>query len=254
MHKLTGKGISVLALGLLLHGHSAMAGEVRVAVAANFLQPLEYLKTLFEQRGEHSLTLSSGSTGQLYAQIKNGAPYDVFLAADMRRPELLVEEGAALEETLRPYAVGKLVLWSAREDLINDEAEALKQGKFTHLAIANPKTAPYGAAAREVLQNMGLWEDFETRIVQGQSITQTYQFIATGNAEMGFIAYSQLKSANNPGGSMWKVPPELYSPIKQGIVQLRQVADPEACRDFLAFMQSEAILAVIEEKFGYARP
>ncbi len=238
----------------VLSSSLSYAAEVHVAVAANFLQPLEKLQSKFEQDTGHTLLISSGSTGQLYAQIKNGAPFDVFLGADTKRPKLTIEDGVAVADTLFTYAKGVLVLWSAKEGFVDDKGEVLKTGDFSHVSIANPKTAPYGAAAMEVLSNLGLADSLSDKIVEGQSITQTYQFVATGNAELGFVALSQLKSKPELQGSYWMIDSSLYQPIEQGAVLLKNGAENAAAQQFLAFLQSDAVKASIVNDFGYTVP
>jgi molybdate transport system substrate-binding protein len=230
---------------------SLLAAELHLAVAANFAKPIERINQLFEQQFGHKVTVSLGSTGQLYAQIKNGAPFEIFLSADMERPELLVKEGMAVKESLFTYAVGQLVLWSPQPDLVDAEGKVLTRSKFEHLAIANPKTAPYGAAAKQVLVKKGLWKKLQSKLVQGNDITQTYQFVATGNADLGFIALSQYKdTAENAKGSHWLVPQELYTPITQGAVLLKLGENNSAAKAFIEFLSTPAVRRLIEE-FGY---
>lgn len=239
------------ALVLTLPIATVSAGELYVAVAANFTKPIKQLEQMFEKQYAHSLMVSLGSTGQLYAQIQHGAPYEVFLAADTKRPQLLIDKGMATRESFFIYAVGELVLWSTQSDLIDSEAQVLNRGNFQYLAIVNPKTAPYGAAAQQVLQKQGVWEQLQAKIVQGHNITQTYQFIATGNAELGFIALSQyLVTKDKLKGSHWRVPQTLYDPIEQGAVLLKKGATNPVAQAFLDFLQSPAAIKVIED-FGY---
>jgi molybdate transport system substrate-binding protein len=229
------------------------AGELHIAVAANFTKPIKQLEQIFEEQYAHSLTVSLGSTGQLYAQIQHGAPYEVFLAADTKRPQLLIDKGMAINESFFIYAVGQLVLWSTQADLIDSDAQVLKSDNFQHIAIANPKTAPYGAAAQQVLQKQGVWESLQTKIVQANNITQTYQFVATGNAELGFIALSQYRVTEEKlKGSHWQVPQTLYDPIEQGAVLLKKGVTNPVAQAFFDFLQSPAAVKVIED-FGYSR-
>jgi molybdate transport system substrate-binding protein len=242
-----------LAFILTLPITTASAGELHIAVAANFTKPIKQLEQIFEEQYAHSLTISLGSTGQLYAQIQHGAPYEVFLAADTKRPQLLIDKGMAINESFFIYAVGQLVLWSTQADLIDRDAQILKSGNFQHIAIANPKAAPYGAAAQQVLQKQGVWESLQTKIVQGNNITQTYQFVATGNAELGFIALSQYRVTEEKlKGSHWQVPQTLYDPIEQGAVLLKKGATNPIAQAFLDFLQSPAAVKVIKD-FGYSR-
>jgi molybdate transport system substrate-binding protein len=197
------------------------------------------------------VTLIFGSTGKHYAQIRNGAPFDAFFAADRRRPELLEEEGVALPGTRFTYALGKIVLWSPERGVVDPEARVLERGEFRHLAIANPKLAPYGKAAEEVLQARGVWARLRGRLVRGENVGQAFQFVKSGNAELGFVAYSQLKRANQPiEGSLWNVPRALYTPIEQQAVLLK---DSVAARGFLSFVRSDEALTIIGD-YGYQTP
>ena len=239
---------AVFALGLLA-ATASRADGVAVAVAANFLEPMKALQEGFAAKTGHRLKISGGSTGELYSQIKNGAPFDVFLAADQRRPQTLEGEGLAVEGSRFTYSIGKLVLWSADPDQIGaDGAAVLKAGEFRQLAIANPKTAPYGAAAVEALKALDLYDALEPKLVQGQSISQTYQFVATGNAELGFIALSQVVGGSE--GSRWEVPGELYEPIRQDAVLLTKGADSAAAKAFVGFLKGPDAAPIIA-KYGY---
>ncbi|NKN33753.1 molybdate ABC transporter substrate-binding protein [Marichromatium bheemlicum] len=239
---------SLTAAALLLGATTlAQAEEVRVAVAANFTAAMKEIATAFEQATGHSTRISYGSTGKLYTQIVNGAPFDVFLAADQRRPALLVEEGRASAPFT--YAIGELALWSADPALITDGAALLESGAFERLAIANPKTAPYGAAAMEVLESLGLAETLAPKLVRGDNIAQTYQFVATGNAELGFVALAQI--ALDPSGSRWTVEPSHYRPIRQDAVLLDGAGSNPAAQALLDYLQDEAARAVIT-RYGYA--
>jgi molybdate transport system substrate-binding protein len=225
------------------------ADEVRVAVASNFAPVLEQLEAVFEQQSGHTLSIISGATGNHYAQIVNGAPFDVFLAADAVRPRQLEAEGKAVAGTSFTYALGMLVLWSANAAVVDAQGEVLRSGTFEHLAVANPQLAPYGAAAQEVLIALGLWDKVQGRIVQGDNIAQTLQFVQTGNAELGFIARSQLPDTGK-SGSYWEVPAKLHSPIVQQGVLLK---DTPAARAFMLFMRSVETRAVIRAA-GYSLP
>lgn len=223
------------------------AEEVRVAVATNFTATMEALAAAFEARGKHTVLVSSGSSGNHYAQIKNGAPFDVFFSADAERPRLLEQEGLIVPGSRFPYAVGRLVLWSIRSDYVDGDGRILETGEFRHLAIANPELAPYGAAAREVLRAREVWDNVQARLVQGQDIGQTYSFVATGNAELGFVAYSQISRPFETSGSFWLVPEALHQPIEQQAVLLR---DGPGAREFLEFVKSEEARAIIRD-YGY---
>lgn len=229
--------------------------EATVAVATNFLLPLRSLAGEFAARTGHSLRISSGSTGQIFAQITNGAPYDVFLSADAARPERLEAAGLTLPGTRRTYALGRIVLWSVdpgRVDAGGKEALAtLGDGK---IALANPEVAPYGVASQETLERLGFWEPFQDRLVRGINVGQVFQFIGTGNAAMGFIAKSQL-AARPEGreGSVWIVPAGLHGPIRQDVVLLKRAEGNAAAFAFLDFLAEPDILTRIEG-FGYSAP
>lgn len=240
---------------LLLWAAASAAGEATVAVAANFLEPLRHLAAAFADDTGHVLRLSSGSTGQLYAQIVHGAPYDVFLAADRARPEKLERAGRAVAGSRFTYAVGTLVLWSPDAARIGaDPRAALTAPRLRHLAIANPELAPYGAAARETLRAMGLWDLLSDRLVTGQNVAQAFQYVATGNAELGFVAFSQVLSPRNAqAGSRWKVPARLHAPIRQDAVLLLPGRANPAARALLEYLRSPAARNIMR-RFGYAAP
>lgn len=246
-----------VAFGALLSGMlatPAFAGEVNAAVAANFTAPMKQIAAMFERDSGNKVTLSFGSSGKFYSQIQNGAPYDVFLSADEQKPDLLEKEGLAVAGTRFVYALGKLVLWSVKPGFVDNKGAVLGKGDFNKLAYADPKLAPYGLAARETLERMGLYGAVQARLVTGENITQTYQFVATGNAELGFVALSQVtRDGRIAEGSSWVVPENLYSPIRQGAIQLRSAKDPVAAKAFLAFLKGEKAAAVIRN-FGYEMP
>ncbi|MEY4642043.1 MAG: hypothetical protein RLZZ227_2037 [Pseudomonadota bacterium] len=233
----------------VLMAPALLADEVQVAVASNFAPVLEQLEPLFEQQSGHTLTVISGATGNHYAQILNGAPFDVFLAADAERPRQLEQQGKAVAGTSFSYALGKLVLWSADAGAVDPRGEVLNSREFRHLAIANPQLAPYGEAAQQALTALGLWEQVQGRIVQGDNIAQTLQFVQTGNAELGFVAKSQLLDVDG-SGSYWEVPAELYAPIVQQGVLLHESV---AARAFIEFMQHDSTKTTIREA-GYELP
>lgn len=241
----------LLVTATTLISGQVMADEIRIAVASNFAGAIKAAVGLFEADSGHRVTLAFGSTGKHYAQIRNGAPFDAFFAADARRPELLEKESLAIAGSRFTYAVGKLVLWSPAMAYVDSQGKILKQGTFRHLAIANPELAPYGIAAREVLTEFGLWDKLERRLVRGENISQAFQFVASGNAELGFVAWSQLK---RPGheveGSFWDVPTRLYSPIEQQAILLK---DSDAGRAFMSFMRSEKAIRIIRDH-GYETP
>ncbi len=231
---------------MLTAGH-ASAADINVAVAANFTEPAKEIAAAFKQKTGHTAVLSFGASGPFYSQITQGAPFQVFLSADDARPKKLVEDGLAVSESRFTYAIGKLVLWSKTPNLVNGEA-TLKNASFAKLSICNPTAAPYGAAAVEAMKSIGVYEAMKPKLVEGASITQAYQFVETGNAELGFVALSQL--AGNEAGSRWLVPQELYPPIRQDAVLLKSAADNEAARAFIGFLKGPEARAIIE-KYGY---
>jgi molybdate transport system substrate-binding protein len=222
-----------LAIFLLVLGSAnAAAAEVHVAVAANFVTAAKHLAEPFLRHTGHRLVLSSGSTGKFYAQIKSGAPFEVLLSADDATPRRLEEEGFAVAGTRFTYATGRLVLWSARPNIEIGE-ELLRKNEFQRLAIANPKLAPYGAAAQEVLERLGLWATLRSKLVHGENIAQTFQFVSSGNAELGFVALSQVQ-----GGSRWLVPASLHAPLKQDAVLLARGKKSAAAASFLEYLRT----------------
>ena len=230
---------------------SAQAAEVTVAVAANFAQPMQEIATAFEQDTGHKATLSVGSTGKFYAQIRNGAPFDVLLAADDETPARLEEEGLGLAGSRVTYAIGRLALWSKEPNRVDDQGRVLQAGRFERLALANPKTAPYGAAAVETLEKLGLLTQLRGKFVQGESIAQAYQFVATGNAELGFVALSQVLSDGRIGeGSAWVVPHELHSPLRQEALLLEAGRDEPAAKALLDYLDGERARDIIRA-YGY---
>jgi molybdate transport system substrate-binding protein len=234
------------AIIYLLSGH-AYAATTNVAVAANFTEPAKEIAQLFENKTGHKVLLSFGATGQFYTQIVQAAPFQVFLSADQSTPKKLVDEGFAFADSLFTYAVGKLVLFSANATTVNGE-QTLLDAKFNKIAIADPLTAPYGTAAVETMKSLSVYDRLVGKIVQGSNIAQTFQFVDTGNAELGFVALSQVVTTK--GGSKWIVPPNLYSSIRQDAVLLRSGADNEAAKAFFAFLKGAEATAVIE-RFGY---
>lgn len=225
-----------------------LADAIQVAVASNFAPVLEKLEPLFESHSGHTLTIVAGATGNHYAQIMNGAPFDLFLAADDERPRMLEAAGKAVPGTSFTYALGKLVLWSAEPGFVDVNGKVL-ESDFMHLALANPRLAPYGEAAQETLVELGLWETVETRVVLGDNIAQTLQFVQSGNAELGFIALSQLLDVGS-SGSHWEVPANLYSPIVQQGVLLKDSAAARAFIDFLKLNVSQDFIRMA----GYDLP
>jgi molybdate transport system substrate-binding protein len=235
----------------LIFGHGQLlAAEVSVAVAANFTDATRDIVPLFEKATGHTAKVSFGSTGKLYSQIENGAPFEVFLAADTKRPIKAEKEGLAAPGNRFVYAKGKLVLWGVEKGLFGNGVNYLKNSKFQHLALANPKTAPYGLAARQVLEHLGLWPQLQSKLVRGESIAQTFQFVATGNAETGFVAFSQVKAWQGDTGSSWVVPTTYYDPIDQAAVLLKKGTSNPAAQAFVHFLKSDAARKVIES-YGY---
>ena len=233
---------------------SAQADEVRVAVAANFATPLKTLAAEFEKESGHTLALSAGASGKLYAQIKSGAPFDVFLSADDETPSRLEKEGDAVSGSRFTYAVGRLVLWSAQPNTVDAQGAVLKTGNFKHLALAAPHLAPYGAAAVQTMTQLGLLAALKPRFVQGESIGQTYSFVASGNAELGFVALSQVfENGRINQGSGWIVPASLHEPLRQDAVLLTRSRDKAAARALLAFLQGSKARGLIRA-FGYETP
>lgn len=241
---------SLLVLGLVFAG-STLADEVKVAVAANFTAPMQAIAPGFEKATGHKLVAAFGATGQLYAQIRNGAPFEVFLAADDSTPGKLESEGLTVEGSRFTYAIGGLVLWSAAADYLDGSAAALKAGQFKHLSIANPKAAPYGLAATQVLDKLGLSEALRGKLVEGQNITQAHQFVSSGNAELGFVALSQVyKDGKISSGSAWIVPGDMYEPIKQDAVILKPGANNPAASALVDYLKGPEAARIIES-FGY---
>lgn len=244
-----------LSVMVLLLAGAATAAELHVAVAANFLAPLRQLAPLYENASAHKLLPSAGATGQLYAQIRQGAPFDVFLAADRERPQQLEAEGLAVAGSRFTYATGRLALWSPRAGALgSDGAAFLKGGNYRFLAIANPKTAPYGLAAQQLLQKLQLWDSLneQKKLVTGESIAQTRQFADTGNADAAFVAVSQIIGADGkPGGSSWLPPADLYEPIDQDAVLLARSTEQAAARDFLRWLRTDAAALKIIRAAGY---
>ena len=243
--------------GCLMGTSQAVADEIKVAVASNFYPTMKVIAKRYELRAagssgqHHKVILIPGSSGKHYAQIINGAPFDVFFSADIERARMLEQEGRVVAGTRFTYALGKLILWSSIDDYVDPKGEVLNKKDFRYLAIANPKLAPYGKSAEEALRSLKLWENLQGRLVRGENIAQTFQFISSGNAKLGFVAYSQIM---NPGlsidGSFWEVPQSIYKPIEQQAVLLK---DSYIGREFLSFVKSDESLSIIYES-GYGLP
>lgn len=245
---------SLLGVLLAAMAQVANAGEVNAAVAANFAEPMAQIVKLFQQESGNTVKISIGSTGKFYSQIQNGAPFDVLVAADEKVPQRLEKEGLAIEGSHFVYAIGKLVLWSAQPGYVDDKGHVLRKGNYNKLAIGDPKLASYGTAAKESLEELGLWNVIQGKLVTGENITQTYQFAATGNAELAFIALSQItKDGKVTEGSWWLVPSNFYNPIRQSAVLISGAKDEVTARAFLAFLKSEKAKTVIRN-FGYELP
>lgn len=240
-----------LAIVIMLLAGGTQADEIQVAVAANFTAPMKQIAADFETDTGHKAQLAFGATGKFYAQIKNGAPFEVFLAADDATPAKLEAEGAAVAGTRFTYATGRLVLWSAKPGYVNDKGDALRKNDFRHLSIANPKLAPYGAAAVEALTALKLLDTARTKFVQAENIGQAHQFVATGNAELGFVALSQvMKDGKIAEGSGWIVPGTLHQPIRQDAVILAKGKGKPAAEALVAYLKGDKAKAVIKS-FGY---
>ncbi|THD43543.1 MAG: molybdate ABC transporter substrate-binding protein [Bradyrhizobium sp.] len=236
-----------VGLALFAAAAPAEAAQTQVAVAANFTEPAKEIAALFKTKTGDEAVLSFGASGNFYTQIEQGAPFQVFLSADAERPKAAVEAGLAVADSRFTYAIGRLVLWSKSLDVTQGDA-VLKANAFAKLSIANPKAAPYGAAAVETMKALGIYDAIEPKIVQGASIAQAFQFVDTGNADLGFVALSQLAAVTT--GSRWSPPQGLYSPIRQDAVLLKPGADDEASKAFLAFLKTPEARAIIE-RYGY---
>ncbi|ATE61452.1 molybdate ABC transporter substrate-binding protein [Thauera sinica] len=241
----------IAVLGASLLACAAHAAEVQIAVAANFTAPIKDIAAEFEKDTGHKVVAAFGPTGGLYTQIKNGAPFEVFFSADDTTPAKLETEGDAVAGSRFTYAIGKLVLWSATAGYVDDKGEVLKKNAFRHLSIGNPKTAPYGLAATQVLDKLGLADAVKPKLVEGTNITQAHQFVATGNAELGFVALSQVyKDGRITGGSAWIVPDNLYEPIRQDAVILARGKGNPAAAALVEYLKGPKAAAVIKA-YGY---
>lgn len=231
---------------------AAQANDVQVAVAANFTAPMQQIAAAFEQDTGHKAVLAFGATGKFYAQIRNGAPFEVLLAADDETPARLEQEGMTVPGTRFTYAIGRLVLWSARAGVVDARGEILKSNEVRHIAIANPKTAPYGRAAVETLHGLKLYDTVQAKLVQGENIAQAHQFAATGNAQLGFVALSQVaRDGRIVSGSGWIVPAALHGPIRQDAVLLAKGRANPAARALADYLKSDKAKGIIQS-FGYA--
>jgi molybdate transport system substrate-binding protein len=239
------------ACSIALCAFNVQAGEVRVATAANFTAPMKLIASYFERDTGHTAKLSFGATGQLFAHISHGAPFDVLIAADESTPQQLIAIGLGVADSSFTYAIGTLVLWSANPTLINNSSQILYSGKFGKIAIASPTLAPYGLAAMQVIKQLGVTSMVTPKLVEGASIGQTFQFVASGNASLGFVALSQVRSNGViQNGSAWMVPANLHAPIRQDAVLLTAGKDNQAAKAFLTYLRSDTAAAVIRH-FGY---
>jgi molybdate transport system substrate-binding protein len=241
-------GLALAGAVLAFAPAAAAAAETQVAVAANFTEPAKQIAQAFKAASGHTAVLSFGSSGQFYAQMAHGAPYEVFLSADAERPLKAEQDGLGVKGTRFTYAVGRLVLYSKTPGLVDRAGAVLAGGRFNKLAIADPAAAPYGAAAIQTMRKLGVYAAVKPKIVTGGSITQAFQFVETGAAELGFVALSQVIDA--PGGSRWMVPPADHAPIEQQAILLRPGQNDAAAKAFLAFLKSPQAVAIIE-KYGY---
>ena len=241
-------GLALFAAALALGAAPALAADTQVAVAANFTEPAKEIAAAFAVRTGHHAILSVGSSGQFYTQVTQGAPFEVFLSADADRPKRMEQEGLGMPGTRFTYAAGRLVLWSKTPGLVDDKGAVLSRGTFHKLSIADPTAAPYGAAAIQTMTRMGAYARLQPRIVKGSSITQAYQFVDTGAAELGFVALSQV--INVPGGSRWVVPASNHAPIAQQAILLFKGDKNPAARAFIQFLKGPEALAIIR-RYGY---
>ena len=244
---------ALFALAVAAFAFSAQADEVQVAVAANFSAAAQKIAAQFEKDTGHTVKLSFGATGKFYAQIEAGAPFDVLLAADQVTPGKLVTEGKAVPTTLRTYAIGKLVLWSADPALVDGKGEVLKSDKWKHLSVADAKLAPYGQAAKETLAALKLTDGVQARIVTAENIGQALQFVQSGNAELGFVALGQVQppDGSKVPGSMWLVPDNLYTPIRQDAVVIAATKVSKAATEFVDYLANDKARVVIKA-YGYS--
>lgn len=238
---------------LCLQAISVHAATLTAAVASNALKAMTEISGLYKKQSGQRILISAGSTSKLYTQIINGAPFDLFFAANAREPERLEKAGLIVPGSRFTYAIGKLALYSRHADGIARDGEAyLRKGAYQRLAIANPETAPYGHAAQQVLQALGLWKSIRPKLVIGQNIGQAFQFSVTGNADAGFVAFSDVMQLDKHSGWTWLVPQKLYSPLQQQAVILKRCQSLQVAKSFIAFLRSKSIGKLLKEKYGYA--
>ncbi len=247
------RATSLLFAALALAPVPALADDVQLAVAANFAGPVRLLVENFSRTASHKVSISTGSTGKFYAQIRNGAPFDVFLSADDETPARLEQEKLGVPGSRFTYAVGKLVLWSPVAGVVDGNGDVLRKGSFKRLAIANPKLAPYGAAAQQTMEKLGVWSSIQPKLVMGENIAQTFQFVSTGNADLAFVALSQLQDGSKSAGSVWLVPATYHDSIKQDAVLLERARGNAGARQFLEFLRSAPARDMIRAA-GYELP
>lgn len=244
----------ILTLLFVAYATSLRAEEAMVAVAANFSAPMQQIAALFQKETGHQIKLSFGASGGIYAQIKNGAPFDLFLSADHLTPQKLEAEGLGVPNSRFTYATGQLVLWSKQEGLVDAKGHVLQNKSIQRIALANPKLAPYGAAAIETMTNLGLLKELQSKLVQGDNIAQTYQFVSTQNAQIGFVALSQVfANGKITSGSAWIVPGNLHQPIQQDVILLRKGQDNKAATALLLYLKGEQAKKIMKS-FGYLSP
>ena len=241
----------LIAVVCALNVAPAAAATVQIAVASNFMEPAKEIAATFTAQTGHQANLSFAPSGQIYVQLTHGAPFEIFLSADKERPQQAEKEGFSVNDTRFTYAVGRLVLYSTRPGYVDANGKVLARSDFEHLAIADPAIAPYGLAAVQSLRKLGLYDRLKPKIVQGSSIAQTFQFVQTGAAEIGFVALSQV--INRPDGSRWIVPATLHSPIDQQAVLLKTGANNPAAKAFMTFLKSQTARAIIR-RYGYETP
>lgn len=230
------------------------AGEVSIALASNFAAPMERLVPMFQKESGHTVKVTPGASGKLYAQLRRGAAFDVFLSADEELPKRLMQEGTAVAGSRFVYATGRLVLWSAQPGFVDDKGLVLSRGNFNRLAIANPLYSPYGVATKETLSKLTMWNAMQRKLDRGDDVIETYGFAATERSELAFIPLSQvMHDGKVSSGSWWLVPPEMHNPIRQSAVLLSGAKDPAAAKAFLVFLKSEKAVKVMRG-FGYEFP
>lgn len=248
------RSIAAVLLSTLFIISTSQAGEVRVAVASSFAEPMQRIAEMFKRDTGHTVTITAGATGKLYARIVAGEPFDVFLAADEDAPKRLTQDGIAVAGSRFVYAEGKLVLWSIQPDLVDAKGAVLRNGNFAKLAIANYRFSPYGVAAKQTLEKLAMWNGMQRKLTKGDDAAHAYELAATENADLAFVAISQLRNAGKPAtGSSWVVPDDLHAPIRQSAVLLSSAKDNAAAQALLDLLKGKKAATVIRE-FGYELP